>query len=372
MKICHLAITHNVLSDSRIMEKMACSNVQLGNDTCVITAGLTSQNYKGVEIISVSSSKPPRKFYIFTMLKCFYAAMKTKADIYHIHEVPLMLLGFILVLFGKKVVVDFHEDFEAELLGKKYLNNILIHFFVLLYKPFKFLILPWFHHIVLAEDGYSKNFHNLSDKLSIVRNYPITEMIEFSEFFSKGKLRVLYVGTITQDRGCLNLIDAVNHLKSEGRFDISLDLIGPIHDSSLKMLIHNRIANSASSISWKGAMPYNRVVKKITNYDVGFAALHDDPNYRESLPTKLLEYNAAGLISIVSNLPISQHYVTEDMNALIVEPDNTDSVIAAFEKIWDKKLYQNRKAISELTAVKYSWKSQSHVLNECYLKVLGG
>ena len=371
MKVCHLAVSHNVLSDSRIMEKMACSNTKLGNDTCVITEGLMSQNYKGVEIISVSSNKLPRKFYVLTMLRCFYAAIKTKADIYHIHEVPLMLLGFFLVLLGKKVVVDFHEDFEAALRGKKYLNNISIHFFLLLYKPFKFLILPRFHHIVLAEDGYFKNFQNLGNKVSIVRNYPITEMIQFSEVFDKDKLRVLYLGTISKDRGCINLIDAVCHLKSEGKLDISLELIGPIHDNSLKTLIQNRIATSGSFISWKGAISYNLVVKEITNYDVGFAALHDSPNYRESLPTKLLEYNAAGLFSIVSNLPISQRYVTEDLNGLIVEPDNTDNVIAALERIWDKKLYQNRKVISELTSVKYSWASQFHVLNECYIKVLG-
>jgi len=121
MRICHLAITHQVLSDSRIMEKMACSSAQEGDETFVISTGLENQNYNGVEIISLSSSKPPRKFYLYTLLKCLYAALKTKADIYHIHEVPLMLLGFILVLCGKKVVADFHEDFEAELLGKKYL-----------------------------------------------------------------------------------------------------------------------------------------------------------------------------------------------------------------------------------------------------------
>ena len=371
MRVCHLAITHQVLSDSRIMEKMARSNIKLGNETFVITSGLTNKNYKGVEIISVSSSKPSRKFYIFTMLKCFYAAMKAKADIYHIHEVPLMLIGFILVIFGKKVVVDFHEDFEAELRGKKYLNNFLIYLFIMLYKPFKFLILPWFHHIVLAEDGYTKNFENLSNKVSIVRNYPITEMIKFSEAFGKNELRVLYLGTITEDRGCLNIIDAVEQLNRNGKFNITLDLIGPIHDSSLKMLIKKKIAGSSSFICWKDSMPYNQVVKEITNYDVGFAALHDDPNYKESLPTKLLEYNAAGLFSIVSNLPISHRYVTEDVNAIIVEPDNTNSVIQALERIWDKKLYQNRKVISELTAAKYSWNSQFHILNKCYLKILG-
>ena len=371
MKICHLAVTHNVLSDSRIMEKMACSISELGHDTCVITAGLKSQNYKGVEIISISNRKLPRKFYILTMFKSFCAAMKAKADIYHIQEVPLMLPGVVLVLLGKKVVVDFHEDFEAELLGKKYLNKFLINFFVLLYKLFKFLILPWFHHIILAEDGYIKNFDSMLGNVSIVRNYPITKSIRFSEVFGRNKLRVLYLGTITEDRGCINLIDAVSHLKREAKFDISLEIIGPIHDSCLKMLVQNRIANAGGFITWKGAMPYDLVVKEITNYDVGFAALHDDPNYRESLPTKLLEYNAAGLFSIVSNLPISHRYVTDDLNALIVEPDDTDSVIAALEKIWEEKLYQNRKVISELMAAKYSWSSQLVILNKCYFKVLG-
>jgi glycosyltransferase involved in cell wall biosynthesis len=196
-------------------------------------------------------------------------------------------------------------------------------------------------------------------------------LIEFSEAFGKNELRVLYLGTITEDRGCLNIIDAVVQLKRKGKFNITLDLIGPIHDSFLKVLIQKRMASNSNFIRWKDAIPYSQVVKEITNYDVGFAALHDDPNYRESLPTKLLEYNAAGLFSIVSNLPISHRYVTEDVNAIIVEPNNTNSVIEALNRIWDKKLYQNRKVISELTAAKYSWNSQFHILKKCYFKILG-
>ena len=36
MNICHLAITHNVIADSRIMEKMACHSAMLGDKVSII------------------------------------------------------------------------------------------------------------------------------------------------------------------------------------------------------------------------------------------------------------------------------------------------------------------------------------------------
>ena len=66
-----------------------------------------------------------------------YKALSLKADVYHIHEVPLMFLGIILVLFRRKVVLDFHEDFEADILNKKYLNKTFKNIFIISFSYLK-------------------------------------------------------------------------------------------------------------------------------------------------------------------------------------------------------------------------------------------
>ena len=45
-------------------------------------------------------------------------------------------------------------------------------------------------------------------------------------------MKILYLGTISEDRGCFNIIDAVIKIGMK-KIGIQLDLIGPIHDYSL-------------------------------------------------------------------------------------------------------------------------------------------
>ena len=351
---------------------MACHSVKFGHQTSIITSASKSKSYKGVHIISLSTKKTGRSSIIYLMFKCFIRAMKEKADIYHIHEVPLMLVGISLIIFNKKVIADFHEDFEAEIYGKTYLNRFSKTLFYLLYQPFKIILLPLFHHIILAEDGYLKNFQKLKNKTTVIRNYPIVRKIKFLKKNKNKIMKILYLGTISEDRGCFNIIDAVIKIGSMKKIGIQLDLIGPIHDYSLELKIKNKILNSGCNINWRGQIPYNKVVKDITNYDVGFAALHDDPNFRYSLPTKLLEYNAAGLIAIVSNLPISHHYVEEELNGIIVKPDSTNEVAFAIERIWFKGLYEQRENTRQYIKERFSWANQNVQLHKLYHNIFEG
>ncbi len=182
MKICHLAITHNVLADSRILDRMAKRAALNGHNVVIITSGTESQIIDNVRLETVSINKLSKLFYPILWIKCLIQAIQEKSDIYHIHEVPLMLTGLILKALGKKIVVDFHEDFEAELFEKHYLNKFLMWFFYALYQPFKWIFVPIFDHIVIAEDSYRLNFPHVSHKLTSIKNYPKVEEFKFNEY----------------------------------------------------------------------------------------------------------------------------------------------------------------------------------------------
>ena len=105
----------------------------------------------------------------------------------------------------------------------------------------------------------------------------------------------------------------------------------------------------------------------LTDYSLGFAALHDNPNYRMSLPTKILEYNAAGLMCIASDLPVSHNYVVENFNGQLVAPNQTSDVVNSIIDIFENRSHLNKLKIRKWVTQKFSWEKEAPELRKVYL-----
>ena len=159
---------------------------------------------------------------------------------------------------------------------------------------------------------------------------------------------MVYVGVISADRGIKELINAVIKFNDNTENCLHLDLIGPINDKDLKNYILSKVDSSNGEISWLGKKKYSEILFNLTNYDVGFSALHDKENYRYSLPTKILEYGSAGLYSIASDLPITHEYIREGFNGSIVKPNDSNSIYECFLEIIPKIKDKDREKIRKI------------------------
>lgn len=367
MKICHIAIKHNIYSDSRIVERMANSSLSR-NKVTIITSGEKSSKKGGLRVINIGTKKNNS---LLNFYKVFVSSLKINADIYHLHEVPLILIGILLKLFGKKIIMDFHEDFEAELFDKPYLTKTKAQIIKFLYKPLKIVSLIMFDKIILAEESYKKKFINLFNKIEVIKNFPVSSKFKFKNKTEKKQNLVVYVGVISADRGIKELINAVIKFNdnTENCLHLHLDLIGPINDEDLKNYILSKVDSSNGEISWLGKKKYSEILSNLTNYDVGFSALHDKENYRYSLPTKILEYGSAGLYSIASDLPITHEYIREGLNGSIVKPNDSDSIYECFVEIIPKIKDNDRENIRKFVSENFSWDEEYKKLENLYLKI---
>ena len=366
MHICHIATTHNVFSDSRIMQRMCLSLKKNNNKVSIISSNLNSQIYNGVEIKSISQTKLSKVLFLVEIFKSCHMALKIKADVYHIHEVPHIISGLILKILGKKIVMDFHEDFEAELFDKHYLSKFAASLFLILYKLSKYLLIPFFDHIILAEESYKKVFSNLKNKSTVIKNYPITKNFKFSSSRHNKEIKVVYIGIISEDRGVKNIIQATKKLNEKLNTTFKLDLIGRIIDKELEKYVIKETVSSKGKIHWKGQYKYSKILDILTSYDIGFAALHNKRNYRNSLPTKILEYNSAGLYCIASDLPISHKYIIEGFNGSIVKPNQTDELIKCLTKLSLCIESKDRPSIRNHIMSNYQWNSEFEKLEKIY------
>ena len=161
-------------------------------------------------------------------------------------------------------------------------------------------------HVMLAERAYAERFALVHP---VVPNTPLMP----SQVVPSSPGRAIYVGSLTAARGVHDLIDVGRRLSEQG--EIRLDVIGP---AAPAIALDLRAAQAQGWLTWRGFIPNAEALRLMDGATVGLSLLHDQPNYRHSMPTKLLEYLARGIPFISTPLPLAVDLATASGGGIIV------------------------------------------------------
>ena len=232
--------------------------------------------------------------------------------IVHDPELLLVLPWADLRRLRVRVIWDVHEDLAAALAMKQYLP-----------KPLRSALVPlvrglerWVESradLILAESAYQQRFRNTHP---VVLNLPLVPSALPNP---SRKRQVIYVGSITRARGLDTMLNMAPHLAKAG---VTLRLIGeaPSADDAARIRANEHVA-------WDGALPNADAMREVESSLVGLALLADQPNYRHSMPTKILEYMASGTAVVTTPLPLSRDVVGDD--GIVLSSFDTDAVEVA-------------------------------------------
>ena len=379
-KVCILTTVHPPL-DTRIFHKEARTLARTGYDVTLIAQHDGNTIVDGVRVIGLP--KPRNRLgRIFGLTwRAFRLALRQRATIYHFHDPELLLIGVLLKLFARaKIIYDVHENVPKQILNKLWLPTWSRRPLTVAYKLVERVCLPFIDVIVIAEDSYIENYRSFRDVIT-VRNYPIPSPLKVGspntdrdEGLQHG-FQLTYVGGVSKLRGSLELIEAMRILKAKGFKDVALSLIGPLspprfrHELSLLL----RQYGLEQSVHIVEPIPHQEVFNVLGRSHVGLAILHPDPNYVDSLPTKLFEYMAAGLPVVASNFPLWKELIEGNRCGLTVDPLDPEAIAQAVEYLIThpeeaRRMGENgRRAVEE----KYNWEQESKKLlslYECLLK----
>ena len=148
--------------------------------------------------------------------------------------------------------------------------------------------------ITLAEPGYRSLFHH---DHPVFKNLPVAGALPTRDVDARG---IVYVGDITSARGAMVLVDAVGMLGTGQR----LTLVGRCKQG-FRAELEAAAQERGIELVMPGYLPYEQAWELAVQSLIGVSPLKDLPNYRYSLPTKIVEYRAVGLIAVVSDLPAS-------------------------------------------------------------------
>ena len=241
------------------------------------------------------------------------AALRAARRVLRRHvDVDLVLLHdpeLLLALAGlddlPPVVWDVHEDTASALTDKDWLPSALRP----LARPIVQAGERWAEdraHLLLAEERYRERF--LRDH-AVIPNYPPVP----ADVRSDGEDRVVYVGRLSRGRGVEELIEVGRLLAPE----ITLELVGWGDDVEVGDRL--RRADENGHVRWGGGfVPNDEALGRVDGSLAGLSLLRDEPNYRHSLPTKVLEYLSRRVPVITTPLPAAEEIVERYHCGLVV------------------------------------------------------
>ncbi|WP_067434733.1 glycosyltransferase [Nocardioides jensenii] len=159
------------------------------------------------------------------------------------------------------------------------------------------------HHLLLAEDAYQSRFRKRHPVVPNTTRVPASPP-------PPDDPRVVYVGHLSRARGVHELVELSRLLAPSG---IAVQAIGHADQAATAAL-----TAPSSQVDWLGFLPHDEAMKHVDGALAGLSLLHDEPNYRHSQPTKVVEYMAHGVPVITTPLPRAEHLVTSVGSGVVV------------------------------------------------------
>lgn len=138
-----------------------------------------------------------------------------------------------------------------------------------------------------------------------------------------GAYRVVYVGSITLERGAAELVDVGRRLRERSAGQVRVEVMGPAHGAAAPLM---RAAHRRGDLVWTGFLPNEEALARVGGALAGLSLLHDEANFRPSMPTKVVEYLARGVPVITTPIPLAADLVSRAGAGLVVPFGGVDEV----------------------------------------------
>ncbi|MEU9834628.1 glycosyltransferase [Streptosporangium sp. NPDC048047] len=313
MHVLVMTVVHHP-EDARILHRQIRALVDAGHEVTYAAPytarGVMARSWvNGVDLPRAAERK---RLSAVRAARKVFKRMRDQVDLVVIHD-PELLVAVAGVRGRPPVVWDVHEDTPATLSLKPWLP-------ALLRPPVRFLarmfegVAERHLHLLLAEHAYAGRFSRTH--LVVPNETWVPDAVA-----EPGDDRVVYLGWLSEARGVHDAIEAARLLRPHR---VAVELIGYADPQSRPAL---NAAVAEGVLEWRDFMPNDEALKRLDGALAGLSLLHDEPNYRHSMPTKIVEYMAHGVPVITTPSPRAVELV-ERYNSGVVVPWNDPGAVA--------------------------------------------
>lgn len=343
-------------NDTRVYLKQAKSLVRAGYDVLLVAVCAEPREFERDGLRVQPLPRRSRALRWLNWLAILGAIIRHRAKIVHAHDPELFPLLALLRLGGRRVVCDVHEDLAEQILHKEWIPKTFRKGLSWGIRVAQKRLPRVTDAVILAEDSYARNFPNASN-VTIVRNFPMLPAV-FKDDYRSEKLRLVYVGDVRVVRGIESCIRLTRKLLDE-EVPAELIIVGSFADSEEERCMRELVEDLMLSphVNWLGRRPPEEIPTLLRGCDIGLALLYPIGNYRESYPTKMFEYMAAGLPVVVSNFTLWEAVVVGNRCGRVVDPLDIEAAASILCEYWMKPELRQEHGSNGRSAVKefYDW-----------------
>lgn len=321
MRVLVMTIVHHP-EDARILHRQIRSLVKAGHEVVFAAPfGATGTEPRwGVQPVDLPRAKGRARSAAIGAARRAYRRLRDEVDITVLHD-PELLMAVSGVRGDRPVVWDVHEDTAAALGLKGWLPRParpVVSAGVRLSEAAAERSL----RLILAEQGYVDRFR---ERHPVVPN----ETVVPDRVSPPGTDRVVYLGALSTARGTAEMIETARLLRP---YKVRVHLMGSA-DQAAGALLRSAVADDV--LDWDGFVPNDVALERLDGALAGISLLHDEPNYRHSMPTKVVEYMAYGLPVVTTPTPPALALVRRHMCGSVVPFGDPVSAVRAILRLRD-------------------------------------
>ncbi|WP_161635188.1 glycosyltransferase [Desulfovermiculus halophilus] len=322
MNIIHISTVHPN-NDTRIFEKECSGLASKDHEVTLIIQSDCDEIRNNVKIKALPRYSGRLSRITFGILRAARKAFSEKGDIYHLHDPELLPLGLLLRVSGRRVVYDMHENLPEQIRTKHWIHPLIrkpLAFFISFFERLSLNRMA----VVMAEKSYADHY-NWVKRGQVVLNLPtVDKLMQLASSTQKNSLLVGYIGSISQSRGLLTVIEAIRKIREDG-IAAKFECIGNVSRDVSTSKAYQQGVNEGW-IHSPGRMPPSQGWAMIARCHIGIALLKPIGNYIDSYPTKMFEYMAMGLPVVVSDFPLYRDVVERHQCGFCVDPNDIDTI----------------------------------------------
>ncbi|WP_159940424.1 MULTISPECIES: glycosyltransferase [unclassified Nocardiopsis] len=340
--------------DARILHRQIRALLDAGHTVTYVApfreCGVTP--WKELRSVDVPRASGRERLASLRAARAVLAERAPLADLLLFHD-PELLLALPPRHRRPVTVWDVHEDTAAALLTKSWVPGPMR-------RPLGGVVRSFERRaerrmrLLLAEEGYRSRFR---------REHPVvpnTTDVPEAPAREPGNDRVIYLGQVSEARGAHEMVELGRMLRPHG---VRLEVIGGA-DVGVRPLL--RDAQREGDLHWYGFVPNDHALRICAGATAGLSLLHDTPNYRHSMPTKVVEYMAHGLPVVTTPNPLAQALVTgrpEGPAGLVVPFGDVSAAAEAVLRLRrDEELRRNMARTGhEIARTSFHWPVQARL-----------
>jgi glycosyltransferase involved in cell wall biosynthesis len=321
MRIFVCTVVHHP-EDARILHRQIRALLDAGHSVTYIAPfrACNVAPWPEIDPLDVPRANGRRRLHALRAARRTLAAHAGEADLLLLHDPELLLA--VPRRLRSRTVWDVHEDTAAALDVKGWLPAPLR-------APLRIAVRRLERRaerrlrLLLAEEGYRDRFRRTHPVVPNTTHVPETPPRP------PGDDRAVYIGQLSAARGAVDLVALARLLRDDG---IGLDLVGAA-DADIRPML--RDAHREGLLRWYGFVPNDRALRIAEGAIAGLSLLRDAPNYRHSMPTKVVEYMARGLPVITTPTPVAERIVNTAGCGLVVPYEDPEATAAAVRLLRD-------------------------------------